>query len=337
MGDITHIQWCNHTFNPWEGCTKVSSGCAHCYAETRNARFGGGTAPNWGKGAPRRRTSAHNWNEPRRWNRVAQKAQQEFESIRAATALHPVAQNFLAPELDRPHRPRVFCASLADWLDDEVPIEWLADLLFLIRATPNLDWLLLTKRPENWQVRLNGVVEWAMQRDIHVAPEMQWLRGNAPDNVWMGASVEDQKATSRIPELLKIPARVRFLSCEPLLEPVSLGCECWLSDNTLPGNVCRNCGKPRNLGAGRIDWVIIGGESGANARQCDVTWIRSLLKQCRTADVAPFLKQLGANVSVAPRHDGATGYFLELKHPKGGDMEEWPEDLRVREFPEVRR
>src|SRR5438309_1214907 len=117
MGENTSIAWCNHTFNPWEGCTKVSAGCAHCYAETRNHRFG---ADNWGKGKPRRRTSDANWKLPYKWNAQAEK--------------HGT-------------RLRVFCASLADWLDDEVPVEWLANLLKLIHQTPNLEWLMLTKRP----------------------------------------------------------------------------------------------------------------------------------------------------------------------------------------------
>ena len=106
MGAVTHIAWCDHTFNPWEGCSKVSPGCAHCYAEARNARFaGGGAAPNWGKGAPRRRTSESNWNEPRRWNK----------------ALNGYRFGGPAPERElmdygwKEHRPRVFCASLADW------------------------------------------------------------------------------------------------------------------------------------------------------------------------------------------------------------------------------
>ena len=109
------IEWTDCTFNPWEGCTKVSPGCAHCYAENRNARWNGGTAPNWGKGAPRRRTSVKNWNEPRKWDR---------DSLNAWSAARGKGLSFTVPP-----RPRVFCASLADWLDDEVPIEWLADLL----------------------------------------------------------------------------------------------------------------------------------------------------------------------------------------------------------------
>lgn len=135
----TNIEWCDHTFNPWIGCTKVSPGCAHCYAETRDKRFTGGI--HWGRGAPRNRTSPSNWNEPIKWNNGAAKL--------AANC----SQAFEYPS----RRPRVFCASLADWLDDEVPIKWLADLLDLIRDTPNLDWLLLTKRPQNWEKRMGSM------------------------------------------------------------------------------------------------------------------------------------------------------------------------------------
>ena len=128
MVENTKIEWAHHTFNPWEGCTKVGPGCDHCYAERRNNRFHGG---NWGPGAPRRRTSPANWAKPRRWNRQA-------------------------AELGT--RYRVFCASLVDWLDNEVAVDWLADLLNLIRCTPHLDWLLLSKRIGNWEPRLRAVL-----------------------------------------------------------------------------------------------------------------------------------------------------------------------------------
>lgn len=275
----THIEWCDHTFNPWEGCAKVSPGCAHCYAETRNARFGGGTAPNWGKGAPRRRTSVQNWNQVRKWDREAQ----------AAEAAHwPPSVPY--------ERPRVFCASLADWLDDEVPVEWFADLLDLIRQTPNLDWLLLTKRPENWRRRLieamnfidgSGPKETGGVPDVYSGPlaptakmiELWCCDTTPPANVWIGTTVEDQaRAGERIPQLLGIPARVRFLSCEPLLGPVDL-----INSRGL----C--LGKPPRL---EIDWVICGGESGPDARPMHPDWARNLRDQC--ADGVPFLfKQWG--------------------------------------------
>lgn len=257
----TPIEWCDHTFNAWEGCTKVSAGCAHCYAETRNARWNGGTAPNWGPGAPRRRTSPAYWRQPHAWQREA---------------------------LASGRRPRVFCASLADWLDHEVPVAWRAELLALIKATPHLDWLLLTKRPEAWRARLGEVVAMeiaagpaGVDQCSGAALAAAWLNGAAPANVWIGATVEDQpRADERIPHLRAIPARVRFLSCEPLLGPVDLlqyGVPLGSRPPAMPG----------------IDWVIAGGESGRGVRPMHPAWVRSLRDQCAAAGTAFFFKQWG--------------------------------------------
>lgn len=258
------IEWTDHTFNPWEGCTKVSPGCANCYAEARNQRFSGGK--NWGKGAPRRRTKT--WGEPLKW----QRAQEDGEG-------YP--------------RPRVFCASLADWLDDEVPIEWLADLLKLIHDTPNLDWLLLTKRPGNFLSRVNRVCElWACDggyRETHesiVYHDMlvPWrCGGRPPENVWIGTTVEDQaRADERIPQLLQIPARVRFLSCEPLLEEIVIS-RIWRGSRSTH----REIHEPRE-----IHWVICGGESGRGKRPFNPDWARSLRDQCAADGVPFFMKQM---------------------------------------------
>jgi protein gp37 len=302
MGANSKIAWTNHTFNPWTGCTKVSPGCANCYAEGWAKRSG---LVEWGPGKPRRRTSEGNWKQPVKWNRVAELAGQEFER-----AVRDTFPNSFA----RPFRPRVFCASLADWLDDAVPDQWLADLLDLIRQTPNLDWLLLTKRPQNWRDRIEAIraniktFSWACA----------WLDGIAPANVWIGTTCEDQtRADERIPHLLKIPARVRFLSCEPLLEKLSLSDPCFCPDWT----------------GARIHWVIGGGESGPRARALDVRWLYSLRDQCQAAGVAYFNKQLGAKPYMSPEHDGATGYALAVSDPAGADPEEWPVDLRVQTFP----
>jgi len=282
MGQNSHIEWTDHTFNPWEGCAKVSPGGAHCYAETRNARFGGGTAPNWGKGAPRRRTSVHNWHEPLRWDRQA--------------CAGPI------PGDDPLRRPRVFCASLADWLDDEVPIEWLADLLALIHQTPNLDWLLLTKRPENWRPRFEQALAFAMFSKPHHAM-LPWLGAWHPDhdsgggvkgspvppaNVWIGTTVEDQqRADNRARLLLEIPARVHFVSAEPLLGPVDLSF-------AFPSQGVRKTGAGvERFPVAGIDWVICGGESGPGARPMHPEWARSLRDQCAAAGVAFDFKQWG--------------------------------------------
>lgn len=277
------IEWCDHTFNPWIGCTKVSPGCINCYAEAQNKRWRKGV--NWGKGAPRQRTSVRNWKQPLQWSADAAER----------WAFH------------RPlSRPRVFCASLADWLDDEVPIEWVCNLLELVHATPALDWLLLTKRPENWQQRIESVLRFALENDDDNNDRHQeffhwlniWLNlHEAPANVWIGTTIEDQRRVDeRIPELLKIPARVRFLSCEPLLEHVDLTLSEW----------------PMRDG---VDWVICGGESGPGARPMNEDWAESLRDQCAMAGVAFFMKQMGG------------------VRDKRGDLSQIPFGLAVRQFP----
>lgn len=278
----SHIQWTDHTFNPWEGCTKVSPGCLHCYAEARNQRFVAGA--NWGVGAPRRRTSAANWMQPIKWNAAQRKLAQM--------------------ELSTP-RPRVFCASLADWLDPEVDIEWLADLLEIIYGAPMLDWLMLTKRPEMWMERMLGVLEFWRTSGVSNDGVCEWLKdwlwffgkGKPPLNIWIGTTVEDQaRARIRIPQLMKIPATIRFLSCEPLLEPIDLNL------STLEPSL-------------DPDWVICGGESGPGCRPMELGWARDLYHQCFGAGVSFFMKQLGG-------------------HPvKRGELQQFPEDLRVRQFP----
>lgn len=267
----TKIEWATHTFNPWIGCTKVSPGCAHCYAEARDQRFAAGI--HWGKGAPRQRTSESNWKQPLRWNAEA-----------AKTGI----------------RPRVFCASLADWLDDDVPADWLADLTNIIWRTPNLDWLLLTKRPENWRERLIAARGVMFADPLDVADHIdRWLDGNPWRNVWIGTTVEDQmRADERIPLLLDIPAGVRFLSCEPLLGPVNLlqiGVAGEEDDHILfplAGEIAfEGCNEP--VPCEGIHWVICGGESGKNARPMHPDWARSLRGQCQVAGVPFFFKQWG--------------------------------------------
>ena len=259
MSEKTGIEWTDHTFNPWIGRSKVSPGCKNCYAETLDQRYYGGT--HWGKGAPRKRTSESTWRNPVKWNAIA------LTNIEA----HP----------DYAHvRPRIF-PSLCDWLDDEAPIEWLADFLKLIHDTPNLDWLLLTKRPENlWRCRetLIGMKECSADFETWL---MQWSDGFPPSNVWIGVSVEDQKrADERIPQLLQIPAKVRFLSVEPLLSPIEFG--------AVPGGLVSPIYQNRNS---KVDWVIVGGESGPDRRDCGVDAICDVARQCVAAGVPCFVKQ----------------------------------------------
>lgn len=315
MGEKTGISWTDSTFNPWWGCTKVSPGCANCYAETlavtRRKLPVWGPAPRFG----RKFMSEGHWKGPEKWNRAA-----------AAAGV----------------RHRVFCASMADVFDehpDVVPHR--ARLFDLIERTPHLDWQLLTKRPER-------VME-AVPPDWH---------GGFPRNVWIGTSVEDQeRADERIPLLLEIPAAVRFLSCEPLLGPVNLGLTRFIRDlDRMPwddGPAGLRYLTERGRG---LHWVIVGGESGPGARPCNVKWIRDLVAQASRASVPVFVKQLGAVVldrndagfgdddlpgswpdeadvtEWGPWYQGSTAR-VHLGDRKGGDPSEWPEDLRIREFP----
>ena len=278
MGEITAISWADSTFNCWIGCQKVGPGCDFCYAEALNERFADGA--NWGPGAPRRRTTEANWRKPLQWNGNAEK--------------------FMA---QHGRRQRVFCASMADVFDNEAPQEWREDLWDLIDATPNLDWLIVTKRVSN--------VEKMM-------PD-RW-RENWPAHVWLLITTVNQDEVDRdAPRLLHLKRahRIRIvgLSIEPMLGPINLRSVApddgygW---NVLAGYI-HDMGVP-TADAGRLDWIICGGESGREARPMHPDWARGLRDQCAKAKVAFHLKQIT---------DG--GRKLPIA--------EWPEDLRIQEFP----
>ena len=268
MSEYSKIEWTDHTFNPWEGCQKIGPGCDHCYAETRNARFAGGTAVNWGPGAPRRKTSSSNWNKPLIWNKNA--------------------DAFMA---EHGRRQRVFCASLADVFDNAVNPTWRADLFGLIMKTPHLDWLLLTKRIGNVTAMLS---ELAHSSD----PDLSLLDMMPLPNVWIGATIVNQEEADRdIPKILNVPARVRFLSMEPLLGPVDLsqiaigGHGHHEFDPVVTANALRR--RETYPPLPQIDWVIVGGESGPGARPMSIQWARELRDQTASADVPFLFKQWG--------------------------------------------
>jgi protein gp37 len=327
MSEETKIEWAHATFNPWIGCTKVSPGCSSCYAEntTRARVLRKRGHETWGRGAQRSRTSETTWKQPLRWNLIAGCGQ--------------AADNYFGR---KPQQFRVF-PSLCDWLDGEVPIEWFLDFLEIIEYTPNLNWLLLTKRPEAFQSRLVEAIRYNENNggsDSHHDWLLDWADGNhAPENVWIGTSVEDQKrADERIPALLQIPARVHFLSVEPLLEVVDLKLNARNYEVNAHGP---SCGSPY------IAWVVAGGESGPQARPCHIDWIRSVVDQCARSGTKCFVKQLGSlcvtDEAVPDGWPAGTELTLakdapavvELKHKKGGDPAEWTEDLRVRQFPQT--
>lgn len=302
MAEATGISWTTSSWNPWIGCTEVSPGCDNCYARTldRRHQWGGGT--HWGAGKPRYRTQ--NWRGPLAWNKKA-----------AATG----------------QRWTVF-PSLCDPFDNEVPDHWRADLFDLIGSTPALTWLLLTKRIGNAGKMLD-----ALQRPITPAP-----------NVWIGASIVNQDEADRdIPKLLATPAVKRFVSYEPALGPVDW--RDWIAGEKI---------------ARRLDWIIVGGESsqgGAKARPFDIGWARQTVQQCKAAGVPVFVKQFGS--FCIDRNDAGfmgdgddlwpSGTEDKIEHDPfgyveqyqgapvrinfddraGADPAEWPEDLRVQEFP----
>jgi protein gp37 len=264
MGKNSAIEWTTHTFNPWVGCAHVSPGCANCYAETLiDTRFG---RVQWGVNGTRSRTSDGYWRQPVKWN----------------------------AEAERTGVPRsVFCGSLCDWLEDRVDCQrWRYDLFELIEATRNLRWLMLTKRPEE------------AGRAIYAAgytSMFEFFEHNP--HVWFGVSVENQQqADKRIPLLLDIPARVRFLSMEPLLGPVRFA----VDDFSNRGHGRGWLGASAN-GESGVSWVIVGGESGPNARPMHPDWARSIRDHCQAAGVPFFFKQWGEWHSDYPMADVLSG------------------------------
>lgn len=269
MGTRTGIEWAHHTFNPWWGCVKVSEACRHCYAEGIARRFGD---DHWGPGSRRRFFGDEHWEKPYQWDRAAER---------------------------RGTRRRVFCASMADVFEllppghpDAFAInDARRRLRQVIHDTPKLDWMLLTKRPENALEAVFG---------------HEWFR--ARRNVWLGVTVEDRRtATERLPYLVTVPAAVRFVSCEPLLEHVELTrvesryAPFGHFDALRAGAWSERYGFVNHSNTYPLDWVIAGGESGAGARPTSPQWMRSLRAQCAQADVPFFFKQWGTYL---PRGQG---------------------------------
>jgi protein gp37 len=256
VGAATKIEWCDHTFNPWWGCTEVSPLCDHCYAMMLDVRWFKGV--HWGAAAPRRYFGNAHWRAPLKWDHLAR------------------AQG---------GRNRVFCASMADVFDKEVDQALRDRLWSLVRETPNLDWVILTKRIGN-------------------APKMlpaDW--GAGYPNVWLLVSVDQVALERDTPKLLAISAAIHGVSIEPQLAPVCLG----------------------EFAQG-LEWVIVGGESGAGARPFHLEWARLLIAECAASGTAIFVQKMGCK----PFEHGKP---LRLNDYAGGDMMEWPADLRVRQFP----
>lgn len=250
----------------------------------------------WGAGNQRSRTSVAYWKQPLKWNA------EPFYQCHVCNARH---EGEICPECDTltagvKVRRRVFCASLADWLDNEVPIEWLVGLLDTIRRTPNLDWLLLTKRIGNWQSRLQ--IAHGMANDLWRARKVdydlvewiaRWLHRDAPSNVWIGQTMVNRPEMMRdAPKGAAVPALIHFWSVEPMLGDLGEIPYGWLPQ-----------------------WVICGGESGHDARPMHPNWARSLRDQCQAAGVPFFMKQMGGS------------------RDKRSALDDLPEDLRIRSHP----
>jgi protein gp37 len=328
MADHSAIEWCDATWNPVRGCTKVSPGCAHCYAETFAERWRGI------KGHP---------------------YEQGFD-------LRLVPEQLAIPLTWKKPR-RVFVNSMSDLFQDGVPDEHIDKVFAVMALAPQHTFQVLTKRPERMRQWFEDsgrdAVTVTMQYPEFVPANgrayPRWPAAWPLPNVWLGVSVENQHcADERIPLLLQTPAAVRFISAEPLLEAIDL--------TAIRRTRADGFMRPLDGRFNRIDWLIIGFESGAGARSGQLEWARSLVAQCHTAGVAAFVKQLGAHPTAnyydTPtrdhiegrgadwpdpigwhEHDGQPGLADRVRltlHKKGGDMAEWPADLRVREFPEAR-
>ena len=272
MGAVSKIEWTDSTWSPVTGCTKVSEGCDHCYAETIAHRFAGTKAYPNGFDVTLR---PERLDQPLRWQRPR----------------------------------RIFVNSMSDLFHKDVPGEYIARVFAVMALAPRHTFQVLTKRPGRMRSLLNSAAFWrevraSVTRDLGRIDEAVGLVVNPLPNVWLGTSVESQKwADVRIPQLLATPAAVRFLSCEPLLGPVNLRhmdverqahtdgelgmyfIDALTGRNTDMGRPCRD--------VSRLDWVIVGGESGSGARPMHPDWARSLRNQCVAAGVPFLFKQWG--------------------------------------------
>jgi protein gp37 len=331
MSDGSAIQWTDATWNPTTGCTKVSPGCAHCYIDTTPPfRIAGRKFVN---GATDLQLHEYRLDQPLHWQKPR----------------------------------RVFVNSLSDLFHQEMPEAFLDRVFAVMALTPAHTYQVLTKRHQRMHEYLSlpdrreRIGERIFRDTGGSLAQRSAATKNAMKvwplpNVWLGVSVENQRfADQRIPVLLQTPAAIRFISAEPLLGPVSFR---WL--RAWPSSPLGAALKPNSIvtneldGLRNLDWVIVGGESGPMARPFDVAWARAIVKQCKSARVACFVKQLGACIAWPPAEGILEGfinaelfrrgrdprvdapYAYQLCDRKGGDPRQWPEDLRVREFPAVR-
>ena len=301
VGSKTTIEWCDSTVNPTTGC----QGCELWAGQVRTCYAG--------QLQTRRLSRAH-----------PQLYSADFTEVRLAPGrmAQAAAWSDLAGT-SRPDKPwldgmprTIFVGDLGDIFSAAVPFAYLRDEVFAAIESPagrRHIWMLLTKQPQRMR-------------------EVAQMLGHWPDNAWAGVSVTSQVNASRIEHLVEVPAPIRFVSAEPLLGPVTFR---WASWKPLGAETTSHLDGLRML-----DWVVVGGESGPKARACRLEWIRSIVEQCQATEVLSFVKQLGALVqdglyTMRGQSHPTEPHYMRLRDPKGGDPDEWPEDLRVREFPRV--
>lgn len=307
----TAIQWATDTWNPTTGCDRVSPGCANCYAMSSAPRLQA-MAKGLGRGpeAPYMRDGDPKTSGPG-----------------FGLMLHP---SRLEVPLRWKKPRRIFVNSMSDLFHEGVPDEFIDQVMAVAALAPQHQFLILTKRPERMRTYMERredaygrhpalvrVVD--LPPKYKVAPQEMGVTEWPLPNVWLGTSVENARWRTRIDELRQTPAAIRFLSCEPLLGPLASRAEVYLVDDE-KDSIDR---VPDALNLGGIDWVIIGGESGAKARPMNEDWVRDIIAACRAQGVKPFVKQMGS--VWAREHLGRESH--------AGYPEEWPEDLRVREEP----
>jgi protein gp37 len=313
MSAETGIEWTDRTWNPIRGCSRVSEGCRNCYAERVAFRFSGPSLFGDGKPAPyaglvERRNGRPAW-----------------------TGAIRVVEDAILEPLSWRKPARVFVNSMSDLFHEGVSDETLDRIFAVMALAPRHTFQVLTKRPARarayLEARSRSATVWkGAARALGYALEFDGV-SLVPfplPNVWIGTSVEDQAtADARIPVLLETPAAVRFVSAEPLLGPVDLDRGGW--------SLLEPMKSPTGKRRPGLDWVIVGGESGPGARPCDVRWVSAIVGDCQAAGVPVFVKQLGA------KPIGPERAYFPVTDRKGGDPAEWPEGLRVRQFPAVAR
>ena len=317
MSGQTSIEWTDATWNVVTGCTKVSTGCKNCYAE---------------------RVSLRTFANQTIVEDVGDDSSIVRKRIFTDVLIHP---NRLEQPLHWRKPARIFVNSMSDLFHEEVPFEFIDQIFGVMAACTQHSFQILTKRP----VRMKSyILYWLAQQDGRESPS-----GTVKPlhNVWLGVSCEDQKtADERIPLVLQTPAAIRFVSYEPALESVDFGCVPWPSGWRNKNDIISDGIDPLRFNRRHLDWIIVGGESGPGARPFNINWARSVIDQCKASGLACFMKQLGRNPyeappGITPSTSGPDSikcrlWNLDIDKSHGGDWTEWPEDLKVRQYPDIK-